>query len=276
MAYPDHNPDVPVAPGSLAYVIYTSGSTGRPKGVAVEHRALVNKIATLPEVLGETVDSPALVTASVNFDPFIEQLMLGLAYGRPVVLLDDELSDPARFWETIRRHGVRRADLVPSIAGRLFEHYPTEGTPLAQVLLGGRGRLFFSGAADPRKSPGYSYRQFLRPTEAVIDCIAGFLEPEQTDSVPIGKPMPNYRAYILDAHGQPVPIGVPGELCIGGEALARGYLNRPELTAEAFIPNPFAEGRLYKTGDLARWLEDGSIEYLGTHRRAGQDPRLPY
>ena len=75
--------------------------------------------------------------------------------------------------------------------------------------------------------------------------------------------MPNYRAYILDAHGQPVPIGVPGELCIGGEALARGYLNRPELTAEAFIPNPFAEGRLYKTGDLARWLEDGNIEYLG-------------
>ena len=113
------------------------------------------------------------------------------------------------------------------------------------------------------KAPHIRIGNFYGPTEAVIDCIAGFIDAGQTDSVPIGKPMPNYRAYILDAYGRPLPVGVPGELCIGGEGLARGYLNRPELTAKAFIPNPFAEGRMYKTGDLARWLADGSIEYLG-------------
>ncbi len=261
--FPDHNPESIVAPANLAYVIYTSGSTGTPKGVAVEHRALVNKIATLPALLGKTVDFPALVTASINFDPFIEQLMLGLAHGQPTILLGDELSDPARFWETIRQYKVQRADLVPAIAVRLFEHYPAEGTSLTQVLLGGEAvppslvRLIRS------KAEHLQIGNFYGPTEAAIDCIAGFLDPDRTDTVPIGRPMANYQAYILDTNGQPLPVGVPGELCIAGEGLARGYLKRPELTADVFIPNPFGEGRLYKTGDLARWLSSGEIEYLG-------------
>ncbi|MBR5704717.1 MAG: AMP-binding protein, partial [Deltaproteobacteria bacterium] len=132
------NPHLAVGEKDLAYVIYTSGSTGQPKGVLVEHRSIVNKVVTLPDLLGESCLACALVTASFSFDPFIEQLMLGLHCGQPVRLLDEaELTDPARFWALIQKYGVRRVDLTPSLALPLFEHLPAEPLPLTHLLLGG-------------------------------------------------------------------------------------------------------------------------------------------
>ncbi|NLV98126.1 MAG: amino acid adenylation domain-containing protein, partial [Desulfovibrionales bacterium] len=262
-AFSEHNPQREVRPENLAYVIYTSGSTGQPKGVLIEHRAIVSRVSTLPELLGETVHSPALVTAGAGFDPFIEQLMLGLAYGQPVILMEEELSDAELFWETIRREGVRRADLVPSLARRLFEALPSSPLPLTQVLLGGEAVLPDLLRLIRAKAPHLQIFNMYGPTEATVECVAGRIDEEVTDIVPIGRPVANAQAYILDPQGHLQPVGVPGELCVGGVQLARGYLNRPELTRERFIANPFGEGRLYRTGDRARWLDNGEIEYLG-------------
>ncbi len=172
---------------------------------------------------------------------------------------DDELSDPARFWETIRqtRGTPRRPGSLPS-PGACLSTTPPRARPLAQVLLGGEAVLFFSGAADPRKSPEHiQYRQFLRPHRSRYRLYRRLPRAgTNRHASPFGKPMPNYRAYILDAHGQPVPIGVPGELCIGWRGtLARGYLNRPGADGGSLHSQPlWLKAGLYKTGDLARWL----------------------
>ncbi|MBR5997504.1 MAG: amino acid adenylation domain-containing protein, partial [Deltaproteobacteria bacterium] len=260
----DDEPNLHLAVGEsdLAYVIYTSGSTGQPKGVLVEHRSIVNKVVTLPDLLGESCSACALVTASFSFDPFIEQLMLGLHCGQPVRLLDEaELTDPARFWTLIQKYGVRRVDLTPSLALPLFEHLPAESLPLTHLLLGGEAVPHALMQLLAEKTPHLLIFNMYGPTETTVEALIARLDPE-SERIPIGFPCANCSAYILDENLQPQPFGVPGELHIGGVQVARGYLNRPELTAERFIPNPFGEGRLYKTGDWARRLENGEIEYL--------------
>ncbi|MBQ6669330.1 MAG: amino acid adenylation domain-containing protein, partial [Deltaproteobacteria bacterium] len=257
------NPHFAVGEDDLAYVIYTSGSTGQPKGVLVEHRSIVNKVVTLPALLGESCSACALVTASFSFDPFIEQLMLGLYCAQPVRLLDEaELTDPARFWALVRKYGVRRVDLTPSLALPLFEHFPAEPLPLTHLLLGGEAIPQALMQLLAEKAPQLSIFNMYGPTETTVESLIARLDPK-SGRIPIGLPCANCSAYILDSNLQPQPFGVPGELYIGGVQVARGYLNRPELTAERFLPNPFGEGRLYRTGDWARRLENGEIEYLG-------------
>lgn len=254
--------------GNLAYVIYTSGSTGRPKGVMVEHRGLSNTIQWLSQTLAITADDSTLLKTPITFDAAGREIFPTLLAGaRLIIATPDAHRDSRYIAEKIRDQGVTILHSVPSFL-RLLVGEPAfeKAVTLRAVMCGGEALTPDLVAQFARRSAAKLYNVY-GPTETIIDSAYWLCDGTGGDStVPIGRPIPNARIYILDAALHPVPIGVAGELYIGGVSLARGYLGLPGLTAEKFVPDPFGTEsgmRLYKTGDLARYLPNGNIEYLG-------------
>jgi amino acid adenylation domain-containing protein len=256
----------PVTPENLAYIIYTSGSTGRPKGVAVSHGALANLAAArlAHDPIGE--GDRVLASMSVSFDVSVGQLITPLLSGATVVVADDLRNLTGQeFWELLLRERVTHANSGPSFIDAVLDQAPA-GLALKRLMLGGEP---FSVALMQRlrkRLPGVELFNMYGPTETCIDatcyCAIG---SETGASLPMGRPLPNYRAYVLDGRREPVGVGRIGELYIGGRSLARGYRNQPELNDERFLADPFAPdgGRMYRTGDLARWRNDGQLEFVG-------------
>lgn len=258
----DDEPRVEMNPENLAYVIYTSGSTGRPKGVQVPHRALANFLHSMRREPGLTASDTLLSVTSVSFDIAGLEFFLPLTAGARVVLATaEEIFDAAKMNELLRTSNATVMQATPSFWQFLVES-GWSGNPRLKILCGGEG--LSRALADKLLERGAEAWNLYGPTETTIWSTLTNLAPGN-EPISIGRPIANTQIYLLDSHLQPVPVGVPGELYIGGEGVARGYLNRPELTSEKFIANPFLAGasRLYKTGDIARYRADGAIECLG-------------
>ncbi|GAA3932942.1 amino acid adenylation domain-containing protein [Chitinophaga oryziterrae] len=266
--YSQQQPDIRIAENNLVYVLYTSGSTGKPKGCVLEHRGVVNRIEWMWRKYGYTSADIVLQKTTFTFDVSVWELFLPLCQGcRMVLCEDDDIRSPERIAAVIEQYGVTCLHFVP---GMLQAFTQTLNTRLSS--LGTLSKIMTSGEALSLKAveDWYKYMQapvynLYGPTEASIDVSYYDTAPGITQ-VPIGKPVANTSLYILDKEQQPVPVGVTGEIYIGGVQLARGYLNRPELTGERFIPDPFSnvkEARMYRTGDIGRWLPDGNILYAG-------------
>ncbi|RSZ55127.1 amino acid adenylation domain-containing protein, partial [Massilia atriviolacea] len=268
---PEHKPDVPgLSPAHLAYVIYTSGSTGLPKGVMVEHRHAVNLLASHIELCGMGPGDRVLQFASIGFDASVTEIFPGLAGGACIVLRPAHLMLPDReFIAFLDEQGITVTDLPTAFWHQWAAGNIAVGQALRLVIVGGEKaelRHLRHWMAAPCTA-GVRWINTYGPTEATIYATAIAYEAGSAlpaAEVPIGRPVANTQVYLLDAHGRPVAPGMSGEIHIGGAQVARGYLNRPELTQEKFIADPFKPGgRLYKSGDLGRWLTDGNIEYLG-------------
>ena len=268
------NPETTAAPDDLAYVIYTSGSTGRPKGAMITNRSLASAFAAYDEAYRLTADTTChLQMASFSFDVFIGDLIRSLLSGSKLVLCPlERVMDPPRLYELMVAEKVDCAEFVPATATLLFEHVDQIGASLEFM------RVLVVSSEGWRTDKYNYFRRFCGPktrlinayglTEATIDSTYWESDEDLVGDrfVPIGKPLANTEIYLLDANLEPVPTGIPGELCVGGEGVALGYLNRPDLTAQRFVPNPFCtdpEARMYRTGDLARWLPGGDVEFLG-------------
>ncbi len=251
-------PAVAVDPSDLAYVIYTSGSTGRPKGVMTPHRGALNLAEAQVGPLQIAAGSRVLQFASFSFDAAVWELLMSWRSGSALVIADrHELLPGEPLREVLERQQIGVVLLPPSALGTL----PVAPLPhLRTLLLGGEA------CTAELVAPWLGARIVLNaygPTESSV-CTTTFRCLADRRTPAIGRPLANTRTYVLDEHLEPVPIGAPGELYIGGAGLGRGYLFRPALTAERFVPNPFSQGeRLYKTGDLVRWRADGELEFLG-------------
>ncbi|MGZ0018693.1 amino acid adenylation domain-containing protein [Nitrosomonas sp. wSCUT-2] len=267
---PENNPDVVLHPEHLAYIIYTSGSTGKPKGVAVAHGPLAMHVQSIGELYGMTPADRELQFASINFDGAHERWLVPLVFGAALMPRDNELWAADRAAGEIAKHGITIACFTPGYLQQLAEFTGSAGRnlPIRSYTAGGEAmsRSAFEFVQQtlqpPRIINGYG------PTETVITPLIFKAYPDtrfDSSYLPIGSPVGDRTAYIVDAEMNPVPVGVPGELYLGGVGLARGYLNRPGLTAERFVADPFGQHgeRLYRTGDLARWRRDGQVEYLG-------------
>lgn len=250
---------------SLAYVIYTSGSTGKPKGVMTEHESICNRLFWWQDYAPLGSKDRYLHQCSFSFDGAVVSLWWPLLNGSTVVLPTSQgLSDGSYLINLIKRHKINTFLSTPSLMDILLDQMQ-EIDYIRKLMFAGEA---FSKPIlkKAQKIKGCQIYNFYGPTESTIITTSYKVpaEPLTSSTVPIGTPVANTHVYILDASLQPVPIGVVGELYIGGEGLARGYLNQPDLTAERFIPHPFVTGKkIYKTGDLCRWLEDGHIEYIG-------------
>ncbi|MGK5739882.1 amino acid adenylation domain-containing protein [Micromonospora sp. URMC 103] len=251
----------PALPGDPAYVLFTSGSTGRPKGVLTTHRNAVEFVHGVVALTGADADVRSLGIASLGFDAATMDLFVPLLLGGSVQLLGaDDRADPVRLARFIATHEVNWGFITPTVLSMLD---PAE-LPGWRVLLCGGEAVPAELAA--RWAPGRTLLNGYGPTETTVLAVSGPLTAGETDPVPIGRPLPNHRAYVVDADLSPVPPGETGELLIGGPGLADGYLNRPALTAERFVPDPYSGlpgERLYRTGDLVRQAPDGRIVYLG-------------
>ncbi|SFG85800.1 amino acid adenylation domain-containing protein [Pseudomonas syringae] len=266
----EHNPVVPaITPQHLAYVIYTSGSTGKPKGVANQHDGVVNRLWWAKSEYRIGADDRVLQKTPFGFDVSVWEIFLPLLAGAQLVMArPGGHQDPHYLMEVIERRSISMLHFVPSMLQAFVNQTPAgRCSTLKRVLCSGEAlphALLLQGQAHFPKS---ELHNLYGPTEAAIDVTAWHYVAEQDIGiVAIGRPIANTQIYLLDAHGQPVPIGVSGEIHIGGIGVARGYLNRPELTAERFLEDPFSAqpaARMYRTGDLGRWLADGNIEYLG-------------
>ncbi|MDB9451125.1 non-ribosomal peptide synthetase, partial [Dolichospermum circinale] len=252
----------------LAYVIYTSGSTGQPKGVAVSHQA-INRLVLNTNYVQLTSDDRIAQAANASFDAATFEIWGALLNGAILVGVTQSIVlSPPKFAAYLREQQISVLFLTTALFNQLANFVPEAFNSLRYLLFGGE-------AVDPiwvreflQNSSPQQLLHVYGPTENTTFSSWFLVEnvPATATTIPIGRPISNTQLYILDSHHQPVPIGVPGELHIGGDGLARGYLNRPELTLEKFIPNPFSDqpsARLYKTGDLARYLIDGNIEYIG-------------
>jgi amino acid adenylation domain-containing protein len=270
----------PHAPSNLAYVLYTSGSTGRPKGVMVTHANLSHYVQAIRATLGITADDRYLHTASFAFSSSVRQLAVPLSCGASVVLARRETTrDPEALFDLIKRERVSIVDLVPS-HWRMCQQ-ALAGMPPASLasLLTNQLRLILSASeplpSDLAREWTVAFRHGARlinmfgQTETT-GIVTAYPIPsgggDATRLVPIGRPVANTQAYVLDARRQPVPVGVWGELYIGGAGVGRGYLNDPDLTAARFVPDPFSgdsEARLYRTGDVVRYRPSGDLEFSG-------------
>ncbi|GGK79010.1 non-ribosomal peptide synthetase [Mangrovihabitans endophyticus] len=271
----DDDPALPeppeVTPGDLAYVLHTSGSTGTPKPVAVPHRGLANRITHLRRSQGLTAQDRALYRTPYTFDVSVEELLLPLVVGAAVVpARPGDHRDTAHLADLIERTGVTTATFVPPLLEAfLAEPAARRCRSLRRVLCFGQALTTDLRDEFLRVLPWARLVNCYGPTEASIAVTEWECRPgDRSSPVPIGRPMPGAEIYVLDERLQPVPVGVAGELLLGGVALARGYLGRPDLTADRFVPHPFATGeRLYRTGDVVRWRADAALEYLGRNDR---------
>ncbi|MFQ3633047.1 amino acid adenylation domain-containing protein, partial [Roseiflexus sp.] len=272
-------PDVMVMPSNAAYVIYTSGSTGMPKGVVVEHRNLINHNHAIVALFDLQPSDRILQVASPVFDMALEETLPALTAGATIVLRPDPLPSAEELLTLIERYGITLLDIPTAVWQAWTDDLTTIGARVPDcvrlVTPGGEAALSRTYRAWRGVAPVKSrWLNSYGPTETTIS--ASFYEPERADEampvMPIGRPMPNTRFYVLDPQRQPVPIGVAGELYIAGAGVARGYLNRPALTAERFVdlaiatdcPDmPVIRCRAYRTGDRVRWRADGNLEFLG-------------
>jgi amino acid adenylation domain-containing protein len=254
--------DTGVTPANVAYVLYTSGSTGQPKGVVVEHRNVVNFLHGMTSHWEIGPADTVLQFASFTFDVSVMDMFMPLTAGARVVLAAPEtLHSPPRLAALMRDAKITYACLPPAVLGLL----PDGEYPDLRILMAA-GEELPSQVARRWIRPGLRLVNGYGPTETTVLATYAELDPATPMPPPIGFPVwPNYQAYVLDPHLNPVPAGAIGELHIGGASVARGYLNRPDLTRQRFIPDPFgpASGRLYKTGDLVRRRPDGSIVFTG-------------
>ncbi|MEI2459955.1 amino acid adenylation domain-containing protein [Bacillus subtilis] len=261
-----------VSDGSLAYVIYTSGSTGQPKGVAVEHRQAVSFLTGMQYQFPLSEDDIVMVKTSFSFDASVWQLFWWALSGASAYLLPPGWEkDPALIVQAIHQENVTTAHFIPAMLNSFLDQAEMlalgDGTNLKRVFAGGEPLAPRTAARFASILPQVSLIHGYGPTEATVDAAFYVLDPERDRDrlrIPIGKPVPGARLYVLDPHLAVQPSGVAGELYIAGAGVARGYLNRPALTEERFLKDPFYPGeRMYKTGDVARWLPDGNIEFLG-------------
>jgi amino acid adenylation domain-containing protein len=257
-----HNPLNNFTPENLAYVIYTSGSTGRPKGVLIQHSALLNLVFWHLNNFEVKSSDRATQLAGTAFDAAVWELWPYLVVGASIYLIKSEFLLSAKtLQEKLISHNITISFIPTPLAEQLFLLSWSENTTLRTMLTGG-DRL---NSYPSHKLP-FKFFNNYGPTENTVVTTSGQILPTESDSKfpPIGRPIANTQVYILDPYLQPLPIGVYGEIYIGGLSLARGYLNRPDLTSDRFIANPFvANERIYKTGDLGRYLPDGNIEFLG-------------
>nr|UZC79447.1 KrmR [uncultured bacterium] len=267
---PVENPDSGIQAEHLAYVIYTSGSTGKPKGAMNAHRGVVNRLLWMQDAYGLRADDHILQKTPFSFDVSVWEFFWPLFTGARLVVAQPEgHQDPSYLVSAIRNHQITTLHFVPPMLSIFLEAPEVETCDtLRRVICSGQAlpyelqKRFFSKLSA-------ELHNLYGPTEAAIDVTYWACQPESEQAlVPIGRPVANTQIYLLDEHLAPVPIGLPGELHIGGVQVGRGYHHRPELTEAQFIPNPFAEDQersptLYKTGDLARWLPDGSIDFIG-------------
>jgi amino acid adenylation domain-containing protein len=269
---------------NLAYVIYTSGSTGRPKGIGISHQSLANHMRWMQEEFRYQPQDRILQKTSTSFDASVWEFYAPLLSGGQLVLLNaDGHQNPEYLARQITEAGITVVQMVPSVLEAVLQASPagnaetTRRDHLRLVMCGGEV-LKLMPVKMARKHWGADVVNLYGPTECTIDATFWRAEPDWNEArIPIGKPIANTTVYVLDSEMQPVPVGVAGELYIGGAALARGYMNLPALTAERFVPNPFVftgsnaqensglpgGQRLYRTGDQVRWREDGNLDYLG-------------
>ena len=256
----EENPDCVVNKDNLAYVIYTSGTTGWPKGVMVSHSGLSNLVAAQLQAFRISPEHRLLQFASLGFDASIFEITLALCAGATLYVPEREALLGPKLVQLLRDQAITTATLPPSVLAVLPSEQLTE---LRTIIVAGEAcpaALVTQWTRDGRR-----FFNAYGPTEATVwtsvaECSKDHRNP------PIGRPVPGAQIYLLDQNMQPVPVGVPGELFIGGEGLARGYLGRPDLTADKFVPHPFASESgacLYRTGDRGRYLSDGQIEFLG-------------
>jgi amino acid adenylation domain-containing protein len=292
---PDTNVDDGPTAEHAAYVIYTSGSTGKPKGVVVTHKSIANHCRDVVKHYQLEASDRVLQFASLNFDASLEQILPPLTVGAAVVLRGPEVWDPADFHRKAHEHGLTVINPPTAYWHQLVQQWASAPETIPHGL-----RLAIAGGDMVRpesvrlwmQSPLQAVRLLnaYGPTETTITAVTFEVPADAAANprrIPIGRPLANRRVYILDTYGNPVPIGVPGELYIGGAGLARGYLNQPELTEAKFVPDPFVlsnkqsaaddqrfttagdwrlppgDGRLYRTGDLVCYRADGAIEFLG-------------
>jgi amino acid adenylation domain-containing protein len=270
------NPGVAIAPDDLAYVMYTSGSTGEPKGVMVHHRGVVNYLSWAGKAYAAAAGGAVPLHTSIAFDLTVTALFVPLCAGGQVEVLRDDVGGQNLVAALREGSGRSLVKITPAHLALLSEQVGQRGAAGRTNLfvIGGENLTAESLALWRDFAPGTRLINEYGPTETVVGCCVYEVRPEdpRTGSVPIGRPIANTQLYILDRHLNPLPVGAVGELYIGGAGVARGYLNRAELTKERFIPDPFssepgragaAGGRLYKTGDIARYRPDGTLEYFG-------------
>jgi aspartate racemase len=253
---------------NLAYVNYTSGSTGEPRGVEVLHRGVLRLLFGVEYVHIDKSET-FLHLASTSFDASTFEIWGPLLHGAKCVLFPGTVPSPTELGQLFHQHKVSTLWLASSLFNTVIDEAPDALSGVRQLLIGGEALSVPQVRRALALLPQAQIINGYGPTESTtFTCCCSI--PRELDqsinSVSIGRPISNTKVYLLDANLSPVPIGVTGELCIGGDGLARGYLNRPDLTAEKFIPNPFSSepgARLYRTGDLARYLPDGNIEFLG-------------
>ncbi|MHB8063013.1 MAG: non-ribosomal peptide synthetase, partial [Ruminiclostridium sp.] len=253
-----NNVDCSDSPYDLAYVIYTSGTTGKPKGVALENIGIVNLVNVFKDSLKINENKKVLQFASISFDAFAWELYMTILFGaqlhipeKETVINSDELS------QFIRKNGINVITVPPFVANEL----KLENTELELIITAGSEA---KKSMIERLSKDFRYINAYGPTECTICATLKEYEADDCDVVTIGKPIANYKVCVVDKNNRMLPIGVAGELCIECDGIARGYLNKPELTDQKFITSVLTEGRkMYKTGDLAKWRPDGTIEFLG-------------
>lgn len=276
----EDSPDSGVAEANLAYVIYTSGSSGEPKGVMISHANLCHYVQSLGEAIGITPEDVYLHTASIAFSSSVRQLMMPLSRGAiSVVATPEQKRDPLALFDLVKQRGVTIMDIVPAHWRACTEALARLEPASRTALLDNNLRLLLSASEALFSDLPKTWTQVFKHSARLINMYGqtettgiATLYPipsEQGDRmkvVPLGRPIANMQAYVLDMHLRPLPVGAVGEVYISGADIARGYLDQPQMTALRFIPHPFTRvpgQRLYKTGDTGRFLPDGSLEYLG-------------